>query len=313
MKILFRITFILTLLIFKEGRSQSSQNPVAQVTIQIKNELTRLPLDAVLSGLEEGKIKRKSTGEYLVFLDPGKSEVLTISRDGYFDYNLKIDYEAVKSSQFLEVELKPGVPQLVITILDDETAQTLTAMVDLFTMDESSIVFSEGVEISPYTIDLEYDKVHVLQVRCPGYFSYKDTINLARVFDGREMKRNIRLVPLKVGNKISLNNIYFQPNVADLTGFAKVMLVELTHILQLEKNIVIEIGAHTDGVGSNEYNQSLSEKRAISVKRYLIEKGAADRQLLVKGYGESFPVASNDTEETRSLNRRVEFKIVSIK
>ena len=77
--------------------------------------------------------------------------------------------------------------------------------------------------------------------------------------------------------------------------------------------MVIEVGAHTDGVGSTEYNQTLSEKRALSVKKYLLEKGAFDRQLLAKGYGKSFPVKPNDTEENRSLNRRVEFKIISVK
>ena len=302
----------LTLFAFEEVRSQS-QNQTLRVTIQIKNELSGLPLDVEISGLEGDKIKKISKGEYVALLDVNESETVIISKDGYFDETVKLDYETEKAFQFREIKLKPGVPQLNITIVDAETSKNLSSTVDLFTLDESSIVFSEAVEISPYTIDLEYDKVHVLQVRSPGYFSYKDTINLTHVFDGREKKREIRLVPLKTGNKISLDNIYFQPNEATLTDFAKVMLVELTHVLKLESSIVIEVGAHTDGVGTTGYNQSLSEKRALSVKKYLLEMGAVDRQLIAKGYGESFPVAANDTDENKSLNRRVEFKIVSIK
>jgi outer membrane protein OmpA-like peptidoglycan-associated protein len=90
------------------------------------------------------------------------------------------------------------------------------------------------------------------------------------------------------------------------------MLVELSHVLEQQKNIVIEIGAFTDDVGSNEYNLSLSEKRANAVKSYLLKNGAASKQLQAKGYGESSPVAPNDNDANRALNRRVEFKIVSI-
>ena len=290
-----------------------SQSQTLRVTIQVKSELTGLPLDVEFTGMDANKTKKIAKGEYVALLDPGEREEVTLSKDGYFDETLKLDYESEKAFQFREVKLKPGIPQLLITILDAETSQTLSSTVDLFTIDESSIVFSDTVKTSPYTIDLEYDKVHVLQVRRPGYFSYKDTINLAHVFDGSERRREIRLMPLKTGNKISLNNIYFQPNEANLTEFAKIMLVELTHILQLEKNLVIEVGAHTDGVGSVEYNQGLSEKRAMSVKKYLLDKGASDRQLIAKGYGKSFPIQPNDTEANRSLNRRVEFKIISVK
>jgi outer membrane protein OmpA-like peptidoglycan-associated protein len=179
-------------------------------------------------------------------------------------------------------------------------------------MDESSIVFSEEVEISPYTIDLEYNKVHVLQVRSAGFFSFKDTIDYTNVYEGRTRTKTIRLVPLKTGNKISLNNIYFKQNEAGLTDFARLMLVELTHILQEQRGMVIEIGAFTDDVGTDAYNLGLSEKRAMAVKNYLLEKGAIARQLSTKGYGETSPVTDNTTEENRAMNRRVEFKIVSI-
>jgi outer membrane protein OmpA-like peptidoglycan-associated protein len=202
---------------------------------------------------------------------------------------------------------------LYITVVDDETGETLSSAVDLFTMNDSSIVFSEEVEVSPYTIDLEYNQSHILQVRRPGYFSFKDTIDFTNVFDGRTRTRKIKLVPLKTGNKISLNNIYFKENEANLTEFARLMLVELSHVLAEQKNIVIEIGAFTDGLGTNEYNQALSEKRAAAVKKYLVEKGASANQLATKGYGEMQPVAPNDTEQNRAMNRRVEFKILSIK
>jgi flagellar motor protein MotB len=292
------------------GWSQGSQ-PVL-VNLQVMNQLTGTPVDATLSWYDDQGVKKVSAGKYQVTLGAGREETLTITRDGYFDSQLKLDYETVKASPDVEVQLQPGIPQLHISILSQETGETLRSAIDLFTMDESSIVFSEEVEVSPYTIDLEYDKVHVLQVRCPGYFSFKDTINFSGVFDGRVREKKIGLVRLKAGNKISLNNIYFEQNEASLTDFAKLMLAELTHILESQQNIVIEIGAYTDDVGSNEYNKALSEKRAVAVKKYLLEKGAKEQQLLAKGYGEANPVTPNNSDQSRALNRRVEFRIISI-
>lgn len=75
-------------------------------------------------------------------------------------------------------------------------------------------------------------------------------------------------------------------------------------------DVSIEISAHTDSKGSDEYNLQLSQKRAESVVQYLINKGINPERLIAKGYGESMPVADNETEEGRALNRRVEMKIL---
>ena len=303
------LSALLVILIIIQVQAQD-EKPL-KLTIDVTNELTGQTVDAELSFPGE-PIVRLDKGRYQLTLKPGDNEMLTVSRNGYFDSEIRLDYEEERRSASREVKLQPGIPQLHITILDQETEETITSDIDLFTLDESSVVFSEEVEVAPYTIDLEYNKAHVLQVRAHGYFSFKDTIDFTNVFDGRVREREIKLVPLKAGNKISLNNIYFEENEATLTEFAKTMLVELTHVLELQPGLVIEIGAYTDDHGTDEYNLSLSGKRAAAVKQYLIEKGAADKQIHTKGYGEVFPVAPNDTPENRALNRRVEFKIVSV-
>lgn len=280
------------------------------ITVQVFNQLTEKPIDASLTWYNPESVKKLGTGKYSVLLGEGEEQPLTISRKGYFDSNVRLDYETVKANPTQEVKLQPGIPQLHISILSDETEEVVTSSIDLFTLDESSIVFSEEVEVSPYTIDLEYNEAHVLQVRSPGFFSFKDTIDFTGVYEGRVREKTIRLVPLKVGNKISLNNIHFKQNEAALTDFAKLMLVELSHVLEQQQNIAIEIGAYTDDVGTDQYNLDLSQKRAVAVKNYLLEKGAKSAQLQTKGYGEASPAVPNTSEENRSLNRRVEFKIV---
>jgi outer membrane protein OmpA-like peptidoglycan-associated protein len=75
----------------------------------------------------------------------------------------------------------------------------------------------------------------------------------------------------------------------------------------------MEIGGHTDSTGSHEHNMVLSEKRALSVVNYLINKGIEKERLKYKGYGNSIPVGDNNTEEGRQLNRRTEAKILDMK
>ncbi|MEZ4704037.1 MAG: OmpA family protein [Bdellovibrionota bacterium] len=73
------------------------------------------------------------------------------------------------------------------------------------------------------------------------------------------------------------------------------------------------VEGHTDSVGPEKYNQQLSESRALSVKNYLIQKGIQANRIQIKGYGESKPRASNNTEDGRALNRRIEFNIWNLK
>lgn len=75
----------------------------------------------------------------------------------------------------------------------------------------------------------------------------------------------------------------------------------------------MEIGGYTDSTGSNEYNLVLSEKRVLSVVKYLVSKGISPDRLKYKGYGNTFPIGDNATAEGRKLNRRTEAKIIARK
>jgi OmpA-OmpF porin, OOP family len=75
--------------------------------------------------------------------------------------------------------------------------------------------------------------------------------------------------------------------------------------------VVVEVAGHTDSIGTEEYNQGLSERRAESVRAYLESKGISATRLTARGYGELQPIASNDTEEGRAQNRRSEMIVLS--
>jgi len=107
------------------------------------------------------------------------------------------------------------------------------------------------------------------------------------------------------------DSIYFDPNKTNISPTAAKALDRNGWILKDNPNAKVEIGGHTDGQGTEKANQILSEKRALSAKKYLQDKyNIPDSRLVTKGYGSTRPVADNKTQEGRSKNRRVEFKVI---
>ncbi len=120
---------------------------------------------------------------------------------------------------------------------------------------------------------------------------------------------DLNLEPIKAGKSYRLNDIYFDYNSSDLKKESKVVIEEFYEFLWDNTILNISIQGHTDNVGSVDDNQFLSENRAKSVYDYLIELGIDPARLGYKGFGETKPVASNNTEKGRALNRRTEFVI----
>lgn len=125
-------------------------------------------------------------------------------------------------------------------------------------------------------------------------------------------KLAMQVIPVEVGAQLTLKNITFASNSTELDNSSFLELDRVVDFLKINPNISIEIGAHTDDVGADEYNLRLSERRALSVLRYLSSKGASGGKMKPVGFGESAPKVQNDTEENRTTNRRVELKILKI-
>ncbi len=112
-----------------------------------------------------------------------------------------------------------------------------------------------------------------------------------------------------IGDVIVLRGVNFEFDKARLTANAKTILDNVASELAAYPDIEVELSGHTDAKGSDEYNQALSDKRAAAVKRYLVGKDTAESRMTTVGAGESQPVADNETDEGRELNRRVELKV----
>ncbi|MCP4439427.1 MAG: OmpA family protein [Aureispira sp.] len=117
---------------------------------------------------------------------------------------------------------------------------------------------------------------------------------------------------LEVGQKFRLSNLYFKADSDEITHNATNNLLELYGFLSKHEHVSIEIGGHTNGLPNNEYCDNLSENRAKSVRAFLINKGIDANRLSSKGYGKRQPIATNETEQGRQRNQRVEVKIVKL-
>lgn len=148
------------------------------------------------------------------------------------------------------------------------------------------------VDANGCELDSDGDGVKDSKDKCPGTAKGVPVDN-----DGCDLDKEYKL-----------HGVNFEFDSARLTEESKAILDEALRILQRHPDLKVEIAGHTDSTGSDSYNQGLSQRRAQSVLDYLVGKGANAANLTAKGYGESSPVASNDTKEGRAENRRVEFR-----
>ncbi len=120
----------------------------------------------------------------------------------------------------------------------------------------------------------------------------------------------VKMKKLETGAAYRIDDIHYATNKAELTDRSKAILDEFIRYLKKNENLKVAIHGHTDNVGSKKDNQALSHDRAFTVMSYLQRKGVDSDRLEFKGFGESRPIATNETPEGRAKNRRTEFKVL---
>jgi len=199
------------------------------------------------------------------------------------------------------------------TIVDAENESPLQADITVTDIVANQVLYREQAdyEDGAFLAPLPFGKTYALHIKQPGYLFFSENYPLddsTKINDAYEIR--IALSRIKPGSTETLDNIFFDVNRYELLPKSKSDLDNLIEFLRLNKNVRIEIGGHTDNTGSEAHNQALSENRAKAVHDYLINAGIAASRLTYKGYGQSQPIADNDTDEGRQLNRRTDFKII---
>jgi outer membrane protein OmpA-like peptidoglycan-associated protein len=142
------------------------------------------------------------------------------------------------------------------------------------------------------------------------YWACRDKEGLALLAQARKLAEEAEVCgPAKPKEVVVLKGVNFAFNSADLTPKSKGILDQWVAKIKADKTMRVEVAGHTDSIGSDAYNQKLSERRAKAVVDYFVAQGIAADRLKAVGYGKKKPIASNATDEGRAQNRRVELQI----
>lgn len=114
---------------------------------------------------------------------------------------------------------------------------------------------------------------------------------------------------LERDEKLILKNLHFETDKAIILENSYFELNKLVYALKKNTTLKIKINGHTDNTGGQQYNQELSEKRALSVRNYLLQKGISNLRMSVNGFGDTQPISDNNSVEGKQLNRRVEIEV----
>jgi len=245
----------------------------------------------------------------LTFLGPEKQVVLNT------EDNLMASIAAPIKEAVIEAAVEVTDNRVTIftgTVTDDETGDPLEASIELIDNELRQEVakFTSNSKSGKFLLSLPSGKNYGITVKMEGYLFHSENFVIPASAAYTKITKDIKLQKLKVGKTIVLNNIFFETAKYTLTEASYIELTNLYELLKENPEIKVEISGHTDNVGSDTYNQKLSENRAKAVVDYIVKLGISQSNLVYKGYGEAQPVAPNDTEEGKALNRRTEFKVI---
>lgn len=215
-------------------------------------------------------------------------------QDGILDIDDKCQNEKEDLDNFEDLDGCPDLDNDRDTVLDDKDKCPLLAE-DL-----------DGFEDEDGCPELDNDQDGISDVsdKCPNE---KETMNSFEDEDGCP-----DAVILKKNDRIIMDNIYFRTGSSELTDDSYLVLNKMKSVFTDNPQIRIQIEGHTDGIGKAKTNKKLSQDRAASVRKYMLENfGIKADQLSSVGYGKEKPIADNKTPEGRAKNRRIEFKVLS--
>lgn len=200
-----------------------------------------------------------------------------------------------------------GMPakKVMITVTDNETEEIVG-------------VYNANAKTGQFLFILTPGKNYNITYQAENQLFYSENMEIPKQSSYYEFKRSVKMHPIVVGSKITLNNIFFDFDKATLRPLSNVELKNLVLLMKSNPNMKVEISGHTDSKGDDAYNMKLSDERAQAVVNRLTEKGIVSAYMKAKGYGETQPVAPNtkpngtDDPEGRQLNRRVELTITEL-
>ncbi len=217
-------------------------------------------------------------------------------------YSFKL-YDEVRP---LEVSYMKG------TVYDADSRRRLDAGFELIDLHSAETIIRSYSDprTGEFLVPLATGKDYALNVSKSGYLFYSDHFSLSGFAHQTDpYLKDVPMHPIKEGEKTVLRNIFFEFDSYELKSQSIVELEKLLGFLNNNPDIRIRINGHTDNTGEAQYNLELSGRRAETVAGYLVSAGVDKERIDYQGFGETMPVADNETEEGRAANRRTEFEI----
>ena len=253
------------------------------------------------------------------------SQINTRGWDAYYSITASGDYAYFVSSEnsigledIFRVKLPQSIkPESVVLIkgkvINVKTNEPIKADIkfELLPSGKELGIATSNKLNGEFRIVLPGGKKYGFRAEAEGFISINENINIENLAEYNEKSVDLFLYPIETGTQFRINNIFFETGKWDLLEDSFSELNRLAEFLIKNPNIIISITGHTDNIGKDKDNFNLSNKRALSVKEYLLSKNIEEPRIKAKGLGESKPIANNETDEGKQKNRRVEFEIIS--
>jgi outer membrane protein OmpA-like peptidoglycan-associated protein/Tol biopolymer transport system component len=268
--------------------------------------------DADTKEVYNADIKKIHKGKYKIVLPVTRKYLFEISAKKYTPESFTLDLASMVLYKNLEkdADLVALKKEYVLNVKDSENKKGLSVKVkikNLDTNEEIEVPSTVGRD-GKYVVNLrEGNRYNVEISNTQGYAFVNEKINTD---DGKAPEVNIEILPIKPGAKLLLKEIFFEFNSHELYQSSFEEINRVVDLMKQNPTAVVEVAAHTDDKGSDQYNMTLSQRRAQYIVDYMISQNIQPARLLPKGYGETQPVVSNDTEENRLRNRRLELKVL---
>lgn len=198
-------------------------------------------------------------------------------------------------------------------VFDANTKLPIVAKIELTDLNTSKVIANiESMKDGSFFIVLKSNNNYMLTVDQMNYLFYSANFTLTQTGSLDPYHLDVPLMKPDVNTEVVLNNVFFDVDKFELKPESKLELDKLVHLMKKFPFMKIEIGGHTDNTGDKAKNKTLSLNRAKAVKEYLVNAGIDATRLSAVGYGDSAPIADNNTVEGKAKNRRTVFKVLSV-
>lgn len=287
-----------------------------KLSVNVSDKELYEPLLAEIKIKEKGQSKllndvmtNKKDGRVQVDLPVGKDYEIIVSADHFKSDVLEFNASGLVIYRNFEkyVELQPEKIEVPVNVSDMFNNSKVKAKVILKNKSRDEVIEVTGNQ----SVSLRAGDRYEMEVTSDqGYAFSSAVVDLSKGVALAPVE--VKLLKLEKDAKLTLRDILFESNDSKLSDISFSELKRVVQLMNENPALKVEVAAHTDNVGSDQYNLLLSQKRAKSVVDFLLENKVNPERFVAKGYGESQAKVPNDTDENKAVNRRVELKILSI-